>query len=72
MAEPCLLMALFLTAGMALPLAFPCTPSQCVIAQGETQPTCPPGTPAHVQCAPPLSPPAQQPEPAIRLTGSSF
>jgi hypothetical protein len=52
MAEPCLLMALFLSAGMALPLAFPCTPSQCVIAQGASKPVCPAGTPAHVQCAP--------------------
>lgn len=49
MAEPCILMGLFVTAGMLLPLAFPCTPSQCVIEQGETTPICPPGTSDHVQ-----------------------
>ena len=49
MAEPCILMGLFVTAGMLLPLAFPCTPSQCVIEQGETTPVCAPGTSGHVQ-----------------------
>jgi hypothetical protein len=52
MAEPCLLMGLFVTLGMLLPLAFPCTPSQCVIEQGATAPICPPGASSHIQCAP--------------------
>ena len=54
MAEPCLLMAAFVTLGMLLPLAFPCTPTQCYIEQGQTQPVCPPGVSPNVQCAPPL------------------
>lgn len=49
MAEPCILMGLFVTAGMLLPLAFPCRASQCVIEQGATTPICPPGTSQHVQ-----------------------
>ncbi|CAL8466168.1 g5704 [Coccomyxa elongata] len=49
MAEPCILMGLFVTAGMLLPLAFPCRASQCVIEQGATKPICPPGTAQHVQ-----------------------
>ena len=52
MAEPCLLMAAFVTLGMLLPLAFPCTPTQCYIEQGQTQPVCPPGVSPNVQCAP--------------------
>ena len=52
MAEPCLLMALFVTLGMLLPLAFPCTPTQCYIEQGQTQPVCPPGISPNVQCVP--------------------
>ncbi|KAK9840815.1 hypothetical protein WJX81_006821 [Elliptochloris bilobata] len=49
MAEPCLLMGAFVTLGMLLPLAFPCTPTQCYIEQGQTQPVCPPGVSPNVQ-----------------------
>ncbi|KAK9806419.1 hypothetical protein WJX73_004486 [Symbiochloris irregularis] len=44
MAEPCILMALFVTLGMFLPLAFPCVPTSCFIQQGQAQPVCPAGT----------------------------
>lgn len=43
MMEPCILIILFVTLGMILPLFFPCTPTQCVIIQGETMPVCPEG-----------------------------
>ena len=51
-AEPCILAALFVTLSMLLPLAFPCTPTHCVIVQGQTEPTCPPGESQHMRCAP--------------------
>ena len=53
-AEPCILIGLFVTLGMLLPLAFPCTPTHCVIHPGDTTPTCPPGESQHMQYAPPL------------------
>jgi hypothetical protein len=49
MAEPCVLIVLFVTLGMLLPLFFPCTPTQCVVIQGQTKPLCPEGTPERVQ-----------------------
>ncbi|KAK9804251.1 hypothetical protein WJX72_003440 [[Myrmecia] bisecta] len=49
MAEPCLLMAIFVTLGMLLPLAFPCTPTLCTIKQGETMPDCPEGASSHIK-----------------------
>ncbi|KAL4443355.1 hypothetical protein ABPG75_011092 [Micractinium tetrahymenae] len=49
MAEPCLLIVIFVTLGMMLPLFFPCTPTQCVIIQGETTPLCPDGTPDQIK-----------------------
>lgn len=48
MAEPCLLIIIFVTLGMILPLFFPCTPTQCVIIQGETKPLCPDLGPSEV------------------------
>uniref|UniRef100_A0A1D2A2N7 Chloride channel protein n=1 Tax=Auxenochlorella protothecoides TaxID=3075 RepID=A0A1D2A2N7_AUXPR len=48
MAEPCILIMLFVTMGMILPLFFPCTPTQCVVLQGETTPICPDGQPEYV------------------------
>lgn len=48
-------MALFVTLGMLLPLAFPCTPTHCTIKPGDTTPTCPPGESQHMQYAPPKS-----------------
>lgn len=53
MAEPCILMAAFVTVCMLLPLGFGCTPTQCYIKPTETKPVCPPGTSGHVQCATP-------------------
>ncbi|KAI7836469.1 hypothetical protein COHA_009686 [Chlorella ohadii] len=49
MAEPCALIVIFVTLGMILPLFFPCTPTQCVIIQGETKPLCPEGTPQDIK-----------------------
>jgi chloride channel 7 len=49
MAEPCALIVVFVTIGMVLPLFFPCTPTQCVIIQGESTPVCPEGTPPRIQ-----------------------
>lgn len=49
MAEPCVIMAVFVTLGMLLPLAFPCTPTSCVVREGETEPSCPPGVTTHVK-----------------------
>ena len=49
MAEPLILIALFVTLGTVLPLFFPCTPTQCVIIQGESTPVCPEGTPPRIQ-----------------------
>ncbi|KAK2076390.1 hypothetical protein QBZ16_000915 [Prototheca wickerhamii] len=48
MAEPCALIILVVTLGMMLPLFFPCTPTQCVVLQGETTPICPDGQPEYV------------------------
>lgn len=48
MAEPCVLIIVFVTLGMLLPLFFPCTPTQCVVLQGETTPICPDGQPEYV------------------------
>ncbi|KAL4529321.1 hypothetical protein Ndes2526A_g04115 [Nannochloris sp. 'desiccata'] len=49
MAEPCILIILFVTLGTLLPLFFPCTPTQCVVIQGESTPVCPEGTPPRIQ-----------------------
>lgn len=49
MAEPCLIIAVFVTLGMLLPLAFPCTPTSCVMRQGSAAPDCPPGVTTHVR-----------------------
>ena len=49
MMEPCVLIVLFVTIGTILPLFFPCTPTQCVIIQGESTPICPEGTPPRIQ-----------------------
>lgn len=45
MMEPCAVIVVFVTLGMVLPLFFKCTPTQCVIVQGETTPMCPEGAP---------------------------
>ena len=42
--EPLVLISIFVTLGMLLPLAFPCTPTECYIKQGDTAPYCPEGT----------------------------
>ena len=39
-----MLISIFVTLGMLLPLAFPCTPTECYIKQGDTAPYCPEGT----------------------------
>ena len=49
MAEPCILIIVFVTLGTLLPLFFPCTPTQCVVIQGESTPVCPEGTPPRIQ-----------------------
>ncbi|KAK9853352.1 hypothetical protein WJX84_009701 [Apatococcus fuscideae] len=49
MVEPCVLIGLFVTFGMLLPLAFPCRPTQCYMRPGEDVPICPEGTPDHLQ-----------------------
>lgn len=49
MLEPCVLIVVFVTLGMILPLFFPCNPTQCVIIQGESTPVCPEGTPPRIQ-----------------------
>ena len=49
MAEPCVLILVFVTIGMVLPLFFPCTPTQCIIIQGDSTPVCPEGTPPRIQ-----------------------
>lgn len=47
--EPLLIISVFVTLGMLLPLAFPCTPTSCVMREGEGQPFCPPGVTTHVK-----------------------
>ena len=54
MVEPCVLMGLFVTFSMLLPLAFPCRPTQCYMRPGDDVPICPEGTPDHLQYAPSL------------------
>jgi len=49
MMEPCVLIVLFVTIGTVMPLFFPCTPTQCIIIQGESTPVCPEGTPPRIQ-----------------------
>ena len=49
MAEPLVIIAVFVTLGMLLPLAFPCTPTSCVMREGESEPFCPPGVTSHVK-----------------------
>ena len=48
-AEPLLLISIFITLGMLLPLAFPCTPTDCYIKQGDTAPYCPEGTSSSIK-----------------------
>lgn len=49
MLEPCVLIVFFVTITTVLPLFFPCTPTQCIIIQGESTPVCPEGTPPRIQ-----------------------
>lgn len=49
MTEPLVIIAVFVTMGMLLPLAFPCTPTSCVMREGESEPSCPPGVTSHVK-----------------------
>ncbi|KDD74684.1 voltage gated chloride channel protein [Helicosporidium sp. ATCC 50920] len=49
MLEPCVLIVLYVTLSMALPLLFPCTPTDCVVIQGNPQPYCPEGQPEYVR-----------------------
>lgn len=49
MAEPMAIIAVFVTLGMLLPLAFPCTPTSCVMREGESEPFCPQGVTSHVK-----------------------
>ena len=48
MAEPCILIVVFITISTIAPLFFPCVPTQCVIVQGESTPVCPEGTPPRI------------------------
>lgn len=44
-----MLISIFVTMGMLLPLAFPCTPTECYIKQGDTAPYCPEGTSSSIK-----------------------
>lgn len=50
MGEPLLIIGVFVSLSMLLPLAFPCTPTNCYIKQGETVPYCPEGTSTNIRC----------------------
>lgn len=49
MGEPLLIIAIFVSLSMLLPLAFPCTPSNCYIKQGDSKPYCPEGTSSNIR-----------------------
>ena len=49
MGEPILIIAIFVSLSMLLPLAFPCTPTNCYIEQGGSQPHCPEGTSSNIK-----------------------
>ncbi|KAL3159050.1 hypothetical protein ABBQ32_011048 [Trebouxia sp. C0010 RCD-2024] len=49
MGEPLLIIAIFVSLSMLLPLAFPCTPTNCYIKQGDTKPYCPEGTSSNIR-----------------------
>ena len=49
MGEPLLIIAIFVSLSMLLPLAFPCTPTNCYIKQGDSKPYCPEGTSSNIR-----------------------
>ena len=51
MGEPMLIIVIFVSLSMLLPLAFPCTRTNCYIKQGDTKPYCPEGTSSNIRCA---------------------
>lgn len=51
MGEPLLIIAIFVSLSMLLPLAFPCTPTNCYIKQGDSKPYCPEGTSSNIRSA---------------------
>ena len=52
-AEPCILVGVFITLSMLLPLAFPCTPTHCILVPGDPTPRCPDGESDHMAYARP-------------------
>ena len=51
MGEPLLIIGIFVSLSMLLPLAFPCTPTNCYIKQGDSKPYCPEGTSSNIRWA---------------------
>ena len=49
MGEPLLIIGIFVSLSMLLPLAFPCTPTNCYIKQGDSKPYCPEGTSSNIR-----------------------
>lgn len=49
MGEPLVIIAIFVSLSMLLPLAFPCTPTNCYIEQGDSRPYCPEGTSSNIK-----------------------
>lgn len=49
MGEPLLIIVIFVSLSMLLPLAFPCTPTNCYIKQGDSKPYCPEGTSSNIR-----------------------
>ena len=49
MGEPLLIIVIFVSLSMLLPLAFPCTPTKCYIKQGDSKPYCPEGTSSNIR-----------------------
>ncbi len=49
MGEPLLIIVVFVSLSMLLPLAFPCTPTNCYIKQGDSKPYCPEGTSSNIR-----------------------
>ena len=55
MGEPMLIIAIFVSLSMLLPLAFPCTPTNCYIKQGDSKPYCPEGTSSNIRSTCPFA-----------------
>ena len=55
MGEPLLIIGIFVSLSMLLPLAFPCTPTNCYIKQGDSKPYCPEGTSSNIRLGRPFA-----------------